>query len=105
MSEANLGIVEFYLGDFIDEVVMKYGYPLDFEEEYDLLLKYIYKSIVKAFFSGQEPTPEGLEKKLKNLRRSHRAKLEVLLSYLVAKFVNRVEEEALSRVRSGKKRE
>ena len=105
MNEANLGIVEFYLGDFIDDVIFKYNYPLDFEDEYDVLLKYIYKTIVNTIFKGKDPSPEELEKKLKNLRKRHKDKLEVLISYLISKYINNFEEEVLNKIRSKKRGE
>jgi ribosomal protein L10 len=105
MNEANLGIVEFYLGDFIDDVILKYNYPLDFEDEYDTLLKFIYKTIVSVVFKGKDPSPEELEKKLKNFRKRHKDKLEVLISYLVSRYINNFEEEVISRIRSRKKGE
>lgn len=103
MSESNLGIVEFYLGDFIDDVMYKYNYPIDFGEEYDSLLRYIYKNIALSLFRKNDPSPEELEKRLKNLRKRHKDKLEVLISYLISKYLNILEEETISRIRSRKK--
>lgn len=103
MSDTNLGIVEFYLGDFIDEIIFKYNYPLDFEDEYDTLLRYVYKTIINTFFKGKDPSPSELEKKLKTLRKRHKDKLEVVISFLISRYINNFEEEVISRIRSKRK--
>lgn len=87
MSESALGLIEFYLGDLIEDLITRYRYPVS-EDEYDDLLRYIYKALVTGLFKGRRPDPDELESKLEDLRTREKAKLEIVLSYLISKYVS-----------------
>jgi hypothetical protein len=88
MNEEALMLIDKYLGEIIEHVVYKYRYNVDLEDEYDSLLRYIYKRLVKAWFKGQEVSLKELEAALRSARRRKR-QLEVLLSYLVSRYAAR----------------
>ncbi|MET1101245.1 MAG: hypothetical protein ABWW69_02025 [Pyrodictiaceae archaeon] len=88
MDEEALSILDHYLGDLLEKIVYEYRYNVDLEDEYEQLLKYIYRRLVRAWFDGKEPPIDMLEEKLKRARRS-RKQLEILLSYLVSRFAAR----------------
>ena len=89
MDEEALNIIDYYLGDYIDRIVRKYGYNVDLEEEYPDLLRYIYRRLVKAWFNGRKPSPRELEEALKTAKSGRKKMLEVLLSYLVSRYAAR----------------
>jgi len=84
-----LDILDYYLGDDLEEIVEESGeLPIDIEDEYEQLLKYIYRSIVKAWFKGQEPTKSQLKEKLEKYRSPrYYYRLKLLLSYLISRYV------------------
>ncbi len=88
MSEEALMLLEKYLGSLIENIVYRYRYNVDLEDEYEELLRFIYKRLVKAWFGGQHPSPLQLEAALRNARRK-RKQLEVLLSYLISRYAAR----------------
>lgn len=81
-------VLEKYLGDMIENIVYKYNYNVDVEEEYDELLRFIYKRLVRAWFNGRKPSPMQLEATLRSAKRKRR-QLEVLLSYLISRYAAR----------------
>ena len=81
-------IADKYLGDLIESIVYKYGYNVDLEDEYDELLSYITRRLVRAWFGGEKPSPKKFEAALRNARRRRRH-LEVLLSYLISRYAAR----------------
>jgi hypothetical protein len=83
-----LTLLDRYLGDYIENVVYKYGYNVDLDDEYEALLKYIYRKLVRAWFKGREPSPSELESTLRSVLRKRR-QLEIVLSYLVSRFAAR----------------
>ncbi len=85
-DEDALMILDMYLGDIVTEVVKRYGYPVVLEEEYYDILMYIYRELVKTWFRGREPGLGELKERLKKARRE-KTQLEVLVSYLVSKYL------------------
>ena len=88
VNEDVLMMLDMYLGDIVTEVVRRHGYPVVLEEEYYDILMYIYEELVKTWFGGREPGIEELRERLRKARRE-RAQLEVLISYLVSKYLER----------------
>jgi len=81
-------LLEKYLGDFIENIVYKYRYNVDLEDEYEDLLRFIYRRLLRAWFGGKRPGVLQLEAALRNARRRRR-QLEVLLSYLISRYAAR----------------
>jgi|GEM_PF-1032120 len=88
MDEEALMLLEKYLGDLIESIVYKYRYNVDLEDEYEELLRFIYKRLVRAWFGGKRPTHLQFEAALRSARRKRR-QLEVLLSYLISRYAAR----------------
>ncbi len=88
MSDELLAILDSYLSQLIEDIVYKYDYDVDLEEEYDELLNYILKRIVKAWFNGRTPSPSELRKALEAAMR-RRKHLEILLSYFISRYTAR----------------
>jgi hypothetical protein len=88
MTEEALMILEKYLGDMIENIVYKYNYNVDLEDEYEELLRFIYRRLVRAWFGGRSPQPLELEAALRSARRKRR-QLEILLSYLISRYAAR----------------
>jgi len=88
MDEEALILLEKYLGDLIENIVYRYRYNVDVEDEYEELLRFIYKRLVRAWFGGKQPILLQLEAALRNARRK-RKHLEVLLSYLISRYAAR----------------
>ncbi len=88
-SEEELYILDKHLGEMIESIVYKYGYNVDVESEYEELLEFIHRRLVKAWFRGRKPSPEELEAALKNAKRRKRRHLEVLLSFLISRYAAR----------------
>ncbi|ABM80769.1 hypothetical protein [Hyperthermus butylicus] len=88
MSEDLLMLIDKYLGDMIEHIVYKYRYNVDLEEEYEQLLKFIYRRLVRAWFRGKDVTYEEFEAALRSARRKRR-QLEILLSYLISRYAAR----------------
>ncbi len=84
----NLEILEYHYSDIIEKLVIENNYPVDLDEDYDHLLRFIYRSIKKAWFKDKEPTPTEFEKKLLHIKKNHRKRLEILLSYIIARYSN-----------------
>ena len=85
MEEDALMLIDKYLGDLIEEIVYKYRYNVDLEDEYEELLRYIYRRLSKAWFKGKNFTFEDLERALRNARR-RRKQLEIVLSYIISRY-------------------
>lgn len=81
-------ILDRYLGELIESIVYRHRYNIDLEDEYDELLQFIYRRLVRAWFKGREPSPRELESMLRSARRK-RGQLEVLLSYLISRYAAR----------------
>ncbi len=88
MDEDILMLIDKYLGDIIERIVYKYQYNVDLEDEYEQLLKFIYRRLVKAWFKGRDVSYEEFEEALRNARRKRR-QLEILLSYLISRYAAR----------------
>jgi len=88
VNEDVLMMLDMYLGDIVTEVVRRHGYPVVLEEEYYDILMYIYEELVKTWFGGREPGIGELRERLRKARRE-KAQLEVLISYLVSKYLER----------------
>lgn len=82
-----IDVVDSYIGEMIERVVTKYGYDVDLAEEYYELLSYITRKLVKAWFNGRKPDASELEAKLRYIRRKYPRRLNILLSYLVSRYV------------------
>lgn len=81
-------LIDEYLGDIIEKVVVNYEYDINFDDDYEDILKHIYKNLVKAWFKD-EPSLKVFEDKLRKTRRRHPRKLEIVLSYLVSTYVQK----------------
>ncbi len=86
IDEDALMVLDMYLGDIVTGVVRRHGYPVVLEEEYYDILMYIYEELVKTWFGGREPGIRELRERLKKARKE-KAQLEVLVSYLVSKYL------------------
>ncbi len=86
--EELIAVLDSYLADVIERVVRRYRYDVDLDEEYEDLLQYILRRLIKAWFNGRTPHPHELEKALRQARRK-KSHLEVLVSYLVSRYVAR----------------
>ena len=86
VDEEELEILDRYLGDVVEKVVVNHGYNIDFDDDYEDVLEHIYKNIVSNWFKTR-PSPRVLEEKLRYVRRRHPRKLEILISYLVSTYV------------------
>ncbi len=95
----NLDLLEYYYGDIIESIIIENRYQIDLDEDYDYLLRYIYRSLIKSWFKGREPEPEVFEAKLKNVREKFRGKLSILLSYIISRYALLKNEEILGRIR------
>lgn len=87
MNEEEFEILSRYLGDLLDEVVEKHGYGLDLDEEYDGLLEFIYKNLIRTWFKGRIPEIQQLEGRLREVRRRYKRKLMILLSYYISRYM------------------
>ncbi len=88
MDEEMISVVDAYLGDIIEEIITKYNYNVDIEEEYDELIYYIYRRLKRAWFNGKRTSYEDWERALETAV-SKRKHLEILLSYLISRYVSR----------------
>ncbi|HEU97307.1 MAG: hypothetical protein ACP5I2_02040 [Fervidicoccaceae archaeon] len=86
-SEA-LDLLDYYLGDDIEEILEEVDETsFDIDDEYDSLLKYIYRSIVKAWFKGSEPSKKELKEKIERYKSSrYYSMLRLFLSYLISRY-------------------
>ncbi|MCI4396557.1 MAG: hypothetical protein GU347_01305 [Desulfurococcales archaeon] len=84
-----LDVLDYYLGDDIEEIAESIDDAnISLEEDYEQLLKYLYRSIVKAWFDGNEPSETELKKKLERYRSDrYYGQLKVMLNYLINKYV------------------
>lgn len=81
-------ILSRHLGSIIDHIIEKNRFPIDLEYDYEDVLLYIYRRLVKIWFKNIEPTEEALEERIKQVKRRKRVELEVLLSYLISRYVH-----------------
>jgi len=88
MNEEALLLLDRYLGEIVENIVYKYGYNVDLEDEYEELLRFIYRRLVKAWFRNKRPKLSEFERMLRNARRRSK-QLEVMLSYLVSRYAAR----------------
>ncbi len=88
MSEEALMIIDKYIGDLIERIIHKYRYNVDLDEEYEELLRFIYRKLVRAWFNSRRPDIDELERALREAKRRRR-QLEVLLSYLISRYAAR----------------
>jgi len=87
LDEEEFEVMSKYLSDMLDEIVEKYRYNIDLDEEYEYLLEFIYRNIVRAWFKGKRPSIIELENKLREVRRREKRKLAILLSYYISKYI------------------
>ena len=80
-------IVDNIIGEIIEDVIVDNAYEIDFEEDYDNLLYYIYSKLSKAWFGNKTPGLKEFEHKLRAVKRTQRTKLQILLSYLVSRYL------------------
>ncbi len=88
MDEEALSLLDQYLGDIIEYVINKFHYDVDLDDEYGDLLSFIYYRLVRAWFKGKRPTLTELETMLQRARKQRR-QLEILLSFLISRYVMR----------------
>mgnify|MGYP000654459248 CR=1 FL=1 len=89
MNDEEYEVLSRYLGDLLDDVIERYNYDVDVDEEYDELLNYIYKALIKAWFKGKRPAISSLEHRLRDIRRRERKKLMILLSFYISRYLRR----------------
>jgi len=87
LDEEEYEVMSKYLSDMLDEIVEKYGYNIDLDEEYEDLLEFIYRNVVRVWFKGKRPSIIELENRLKEVRRREKRKLAILLSYYISKYI------------------
>lgn len=87
MNDEEYEILSRYLGDLLDDVVEKFKYDIDVDEEYDELLSFIYRALIRAWFKGRRPPISRLEEKLREIRRREKKKLMILLSFYISKYL------------------
>ncbi len=87
VNDEEYEILSRYLGDLLDDVIERYNYDVDIDEEYDELLNYIYRALIKAWFKGRRPSISRLEEKLREVRRREKKKLIILLSFYVSRYL------------------
>jgi len=87
LDEEEFEIMSKYLSDMLDDIVERYRYNVDLDEEYEELLEFIYRNIVRVWFRGRRPSPTELEAKLREIRRREKRKLSILLSYYISKYI------------------
>ncbi len=97
--QTNIELLEYYYGDLIEKLIVENNYPIDLDDDYDYLLKYIYKTIVRIWFKGKEPSPSEFEKKIRSVRERSSTKLSILISYILSRYVRLKGEEIVRRVR------
>ena len=98
--KANLQILEEHIDSIIEELVLKHDYAVDLEEDFDDLIRKIYKSLVKIWFKGRDPKPKEFESKIRAAKEKRGIWFENVLSYYIAKYVSdkaRREEEIVRR--------
>ena len=86
-EDVGMEIVGRYLGTIIDRIIERNGFKIDIEDEYEELLYYIYERLSRLWFKSHEPGEEEFEEKIRYIKRRKRLQLEILLSYLVSKYV------------------
>ncbi len=89
-------VIDDVIGDLIEDIVVEYEYDIDLDEEYLDLLMYIYNKLAKAWFRDRKPDLYEFEAKLRDVRRRHKNKLKIVLSYLISRFIK---ERKLARAR------
>jgi len=87
LDEEEFEVMSKYLSDMLDEIVEKYKYNIDLDEEYEDLLEFIYRNIVRVWFKGKRPSIIELENRLREVRRKEKRKLAILLSYYISKYI------------------
>jgi hypothetical protein len=97
-NTTNLDLLEYYYGDLIENIIIENRYPIDLDDDYDYLLRYTYRSLIKAWFGGKEPSPEKFESKLKSVRERSKTKLSILLSYIISRYASLKNEEIIGRI-------
>ena len=95
---ANIDLLEYYYEDLIESIIVENRYSIDLDDDYDYLLRYLYRSLVKAWFGGKEPGPEEFEAKLRRIRERFRTKLSILLSYIISRYAMIKNEEVIGRI-------
>ncbi len=98
-NTTNLDLLEYYYGDLIEKIIIENNYPIDLDDDYDYLIRFIYKSLVRAWYNGKEPKPEEFEEKLRKVREKSYGKLNILLSYMISRYAKVKGEEILGRIR------
>jgi len=87
VNDEEYEVLSRYLGDLLDDVIERYNYDVDVDEEYDDLLNYIYRALIKAWFKGRRPSISRLEGRLREVRRREKKKLLILLSFYVSRYL------------------
>lgn len=95
-----LELVDYYLGNMMERIIIESDYPIDLEEEYEDLLNYLYRRLSIAWFNTATPDPVMFEEKLKEVKRKYRKRLSILLSYLISRYVSRKSTLRIKRGRS-----
>lgn len=88
VDEDEVEIIDEYLGDMIEKIIVNYEYDINFDDDYEEILRHIYRSLVRAWFK-EEPSLKAFEEKLKKTRRRYPRKLEIVLSYLVSTYLQK----------------
>lgn len=86
-EDIGVEIIDRYLGSIIERVIERNRFNVELEEEYENLLYHVYSRLVRLWFKGNEPTEDEFEEKIKYVKRKKRLQLEILLSYLISRYL------------------
>ncbi len=67
--------------------MLDFGYDVDLGEDYVDLLEFIGRNLIRGWFKDRFPSKRELEEKLRKVRRYHMRKLEIVVSFLVSKYL------------------
>lgn len=87
-TQTNIEVIEYHFGDIIERIIMTHNYPVDLDEDYDHLMRFIYRTIKRTWFRNREPTPKELEERILHVKKKYKDKLMIMLSYIVARYSN-----------------
>ncbi|MEM0060364.1 MAG: hypothetical protein QW726_00345 [Fervidicoccaceae archaeon] len=84
-----INVLDSYIGDDVLEIIEEKMDDSSFalEDEYEHLMMYVYRSLVKSWFGGKEPDLNELKTKLRRYKSPrYYGRLKVLLSYLINRY-------------------
>ncbi len=83
-----INITDVYLGDLIEDIVMKHYEDIDLSDEYGELLEYISMNLLEGFFGTRDADPIKYERTLRRIvNNKDKAILTNVISYLISKYI------------------